>query len=432
MAGQKSAHPRTTVSCRTAVATAFAVFIVAGVVTSASAQEYRVYGTVTAELLHAWSEAESANRLAVPLSASLAHSISGESFDLSARTVLSTPPSVASPGGPFAAQITVPQLSLTMYPATWLTARVGRFDLDWGTTLVFTPGNDLALAGAETGSFSDDPEAGAALSVTELTAGFVGDSSTAPGSVSGASISFIPGPTTTVGIAASLPAPRPTTSTNPWQEVTIAAWADALFGGIEGFVGFQYRSGSVLRPSLGVSLDVGGTIVAGEVAVEFAERYRYPTGALTFEPRPSAHPVTTISAQRTLSGNDLSLSLAAEYLFTDLGYSEAEAGRFYDLIATGFEPATDEADASDLAPLGRHYATAQVSLSWYSVAELSVGGVVNASDGSLAAGGELSIVALEALDVYLRSGLIRGEEGRSEFGLLGTYGATAIGVRLNL
>lgn len=454
MARRKSAHPRTTIACRpgvhtsrtqatraarlrppasrVAVVTAFAAFIVAVVVAPASAQEYRVYGTVTAELLHAWSEAEPANRLAVPLSASLAHSISGESFDLSARTVLSAPPSNASPGGPSAAQITVPQLSLTMYPATWLTARVGRFDLDWGTTLVFTPGNDLALAGTEAGSFSADPEAGAALSVTELAAGLAGDSSTAPGSVNGVSISLIPGPTTIVGFAASLPASLPTTSANPWQEITVAAWADALLGGVEAFVGFQYRRGSVLRPSLGLSLDLAGTIVAGEVAVEFAERYRYPTEALTFEPRDTAEPVAAISAQRTFAVDDLSLSLGAEYLYTDLGYSEAEAGRFYDLVATGFEPASGDADASDLAPLGRHYLTAQISLSWLAVAELSVGGLINPSDGSFAAGGELSIVALEALDVYLRSALIGGEEGRSEFGLLGTHSTTAIGVRLNL
>ena len=407
------------------------LFIVCGA-TTASAQEYRVYGTVTAELLHAWSESERESLLATPLSASLAHSVSGPSFDLSARTVLSAPSSLASPGAPFAAQITVPQLSITLYPAAWLTARVGRFDLDWGTTLVFTPGNDLALAGTGSGDFSGDRDIEAALSVADLATAFAGDSSTAPGSVNGASVSFIPGPATTVGIAASLPTPLPTTSTNPWRDVTVAAWAGTLLGGVEGFLGMQFREDAVLRPSLGLSLDAGGTIVAGEVAVEFAKRYRYPTDALTFEPRESAEPVAAFSVQRTLSGNDLSLTLAAEYLYTGLGYSEAEAGRIYDLVAAGLGPTSADADAGDPAPLGRHYVTAQVSLSWFAVAELSAGGLINASDGSFAAGARLTIVALEALDVYLRSGLAWGDTRRTELGLFGTTTTTAVGVRLNL
>ena len=76
--------------------------------------------------------------------------------------------------------------------------------------------------------------------------------------------------------------------------------------------------------------------------------------------------------------------------------------------------------------------TAQISLSWFAVAEFSAGGLINASDGSFAAGARLTIVALEALDVYLRSGLAWGETRRTELGVFGTTTTTAVGVRLNL
>ncbi|MFW6260782.1 MAG: hypothetical protein ACOC6J_04285, partial [Spirochaetota bacterium] len=75
----------------TAVLVAAAVTLIAA--PPAVGQDYSLIGTVEAEGVLRWAElAEPATTLRLPLEARLTHTIAGDAFDLTARTVVATAP----------------------------------------------------------------------------------------------------------------------------------------------------------------------------------------------------------------------------------------------------------------------------------------------------------------------------------------------------
>ena len=200
--------------------------------------DYAVYGDVSSELRYAWNErADPTSVLVVPITARLSHSLAGDSFDLTATTIFASPGAAASPGDgadPALITLRLPELSLSAYPASWLTARFGRFSLDWGTGYVFAPGNTL-----ERRTF--------------------GESSTG---IDGVSVSVIPGASVTVGSAVSFLSAAVAAGDRPWENLTTTTWIDGFTGGLDWFAGFQYRYDLVTRPSVAISFDLAGTILA--------------------------------------------------------------------------------------------------------------------------------------------------------------------------
>ncbi len=418
----RTPDPRTA----TAVLVAAAVVLVAA--PAAEAQDYTVLGTVEAEGVLRWAElAEPATTLRLPLEARLTHTIAGDAFDLTARTVVATAPpgDATQPGDGLAAlaaqsdaaggplTLRLPELSLSAYPTSRLTTRVGRFDLDWGSGYFFSPGSSLA------------------------------PTATGGAGVTGASFTVIPSTAVTLGAAASLEEPAPTSTSAPWQEIVGAAWVDGYGAGIDWFAGFQYEHERITRPSLALSVDLAGTILAVDAAVELAKRYEYPSGGTSFEPREDPAPLLAVAAQRSLGGRSVSAGITAEYLYTALGHTADEADEFYDLVldgplaipavaaaGSGTLPAAESA-ANELAPLGRHYVAVDLSFEWYDTLAASAFGLVNASDGSLAARTELALLGLAPLEFYARWAVAWGPSRRSELGLAGTLSEVALGSRIS-
>lgn len=422
-----------TMSPRRRLAAALVAALVAAAVTFIAAppavgQDYTVLGTVEAEGVLHWADlAEPATTLRLPLEARLTHTIAGDAFDLTARTVVATaPPGEATQTGDGLATLDaqndatgapvtlrLPELSLSAYPTSRLTTRVGRFDLDWGSGYFFSPGSSLA----------------------PIATGGAG--------VTGVSFTVIPSTAVTLGTAASLEEPAPTSTSAPWQEIVGAAWIDGYAAGIDWFAGVQYEHERITRPSLAFSVDLAGTILAADAAVELARRYDYPAGGTGFEPRGEPAPLLAVAAQRSVGGRTVSVAVTAEYLYTALGHTADDADDFYDLVldepfaipavaATGGGtlPAAESA-ANELAPLGRHYVAVDLSFEWYDTLSASAFGLVNASDGSLAARTELALLGLAPLELYARWAVAWGPSRRSELGLAGTLSEVALGSRIS-
>lgn len=389
-------------------------------------QEYSVFGTVEAEAALRWAElGEPATTLRVPVAARLTHSIAGDAFDLTARTVLAPVPAgdggtaVADPAGeatpaegsPLA--IRLPELSLSAYPAPWLTTRVGRFDLDWGGGYLFSPGSSLG----------PDPDGGAG--------------------VTGASFSIIPSTAVTLGAAASLVGPVVTDTGEPWREIVGAAWVDGYAGGVDWFAGVQYQADRILRPSLALSVDLAGTIVAGEAAVELAERYEYPAGGFSFEPRDEPAPLASLAVQRTFAGQNANVGATAEYLFTALGHTETEVSRLYELVLDGPVEAgptpTDagagipvrESARGETAPLGRNYLAVNLSFEWYETASVSALALTSLTDGSVVGRGEAALLTFAPLEFYMGARGAWGADRRTEFGIAGSAFELSLGSRVS-
>lgn len=422
----RTAEPRTAsrgLPAATAVLVAAAVVLIAA--PPAVGQDYTVLGTVEAEGVLRWTElAEPATTLRLPLEARLTHTIAGDAFDLTARTVVATAPpgDATQPGDGLAAQndaaggpltLRLPELSLSAYPTSRLTTRVGRFDLDWGSGYFFSPGSSLA------------------------------PTATGGAGVTGASFTVIPSTAVTLGAAASLEEPAPTSTSAPWQEIVGAAWVDGYAAGLDWFAGFQYEHERITRPSLALSVDLAGTILAADAAVELAERYEYPAGGAGFGPREEPAPLLAVAAQRSVGCRTVSAAITAEYLYTALGHTADEADEFYDLVldgplaipavaaaGSGTLPAAESA-ANELAPLGRHYVAVDLSFEWYDTLSASAFGLVNASDGSLAARTELALLGLAPLELYARWAVAWGPSRRSELGLAGTLSEVALGSRIS-
>jgi hypothetical protein len=153
--------------------------------------------------------------------------------------------------------------------------------------------------------------------------------------------------------------------------------------------------------------------------------------------------------------------LMAEYLYNGLGYTERQAARVYDMLAAGLidlseltgAPAESGGTsgggvggsgggalgaaallggAGERAPLGRHYLAGELSFEWYETLSATLSGLISLRDGSVAAGAEVTVVALRAIDMYARGGLVWGESRRTQFGIGGTMAEIALGARVNL
>lgn len=347
-------------------------------------QEYSLFGSVTTEL--AWEYAELASpdtSLTVPLVARLTHAVAGDRFDLTARTRLS-----ASGSG---LALALDELALSLYPAGWLVARLGRFDVEWGAGYVFNPGNVLG--------------AGELAGVPAVAGG------STPAGANGASMTVVASPSLTIAAVAALPTaamsatavpatpvpatpvpttPVPTTAdATPWRSVVTGARLDALTAGIDWSLGIQYLPDAVLRPSLGASVDLAGVIVAVDAAAELVDVV-------------AGSPEVLVATALQYTGAGGLVSVTVEHLVT-----------------------ASDGDARSLL-------AAEIGGELVNLLSLSLGGLVAVEDGSFAARAEAALLALLPVEVYAGGELVWGPDGESTFGSLGTIARVAIGARVNL
>ncbi|HUX13624.1 MAG TPA: hypothetical protein VMW87_11395, partial [Spirochaetia bacterium] len=232
----------------------------------------------------------------------------------------------------------------------------------------------------------------------------------------------------------------PATPTNPWAAVRYALYADLLLGNLDTYAAVTYQWDRLLRPAAGFSVDLGGVIANGEVAVELENSSLYPTAAGTYEvPAPGKpFPVATVGLQRTASNDVASYGVTVEYLYDGTGYDQTQAGRFYDKLATILASASPDssvaaatlaggsagsawlAGSGVLPGFGRHYAALSVSASVTHVISGTVAAIVNIQDGSFAVQPELRLTHFSGIDIFARAVLAWGWNSRTEFGLEST------------
>ncbi|HUX11659.1 MAG TPA: hypothetical protein VMW87_01450, partial [Spirochaetia bacterium] len=258
-----------------AVASLLAASVVIGP-GAASAQDLLMFGDVEASAQDSLSAADAGVAALGGFSASR-HYLTGRlalhinsrlSFQNGELYVDDSLQALPGPGGTsFINDLAQAYISLTPVPEVTLVA--GKRRLSWGAGYAFFPG-DLIDPPVNPGNRSEgfygftatvSPSASFTLtgavrldtafpSLTSV-GGFV-----ASGSDGGlSSLSFL---------APYLPA----TPTNPWAAVRYALYADLLLGNLDTYAAVTYQWDRLLRPAAGFSVDLGGVIANGEVAVE--------------------------------------------------------------------------------------------------------------------------------------------------------------------
>jgi hypothetical protein len=336
---------------------------------------------------------------------------------------------------------------IAITPVPELTFVVGKRRLSWGSGYAFAPGDRIdpqANPGNRSEGFSGllatlSPSA----SVTITGAIRMDTAFPALSSLSGFTASN--GAGTANGSLPFLSPYLPAAAGNPWARLRYALYSDFLLGNLDTYAAVTYQWNTVLRPAIGFSLDLGGVIANGEVALEISNSYLYPqsNAAGGTYGRPSfgsAYPLATLGLQRTVTTDAGSYSVTVEYLYDGTGYTAQQAGVFYtDLLpalasasvgtasaATASYVTTDASSGAWLSggnvipALGRQYAAASLSASVTNLFSASAAALVNLQDGSFAVQPEVRITRLQGVDVFVRAIVGWGRSDRTEFGLLPT------------
>jgi len=401
------------------------------------AVDYQNIGSLTAEAGWVW-DIDDASYYSYLLTNKMTHSLELDSARITARSLVALPATEEAlvfgggglgHGSRYAvgdAEIRIPEASLALYPADWVTVRAGWFDLDWGTGYVFDPGNVLGSTAAN-----------------EL----AGRAESGPAAISGFLLTFVPSYQLTIGAAASLfPSPALTRDEDPWRDTAWAVWASGYAGSVDLFAGLQASPERFLRPSLGVSSDVAGVIVGAEAAVELEEPFLYPGPSGTFERRKRPQLLATGFASWQYSGANATFGATGEYLYAGLGYDPSEAERLYDAIeaiggASGLAPGGSDLTTGDFSlpfsadglgapPLGQHYLISQMSFSWSDAVELSGGTLLNLTDWSHLINGRFALVTISAVDLFVEGTCVGGDEGQAEYSLAGSILLLRIGAKV--
>ncbi|HUX51739.1 MAG TPA: hypothetical protein VMW73_13160, partial [Spirochaetia bacterium] len=330
-------------------------------------------------------------------------------------------------------------------PLPELTLVVGKRRISWGAGYAFFPGdliNPPASPDNRSSGFYGILATIAPSASFTLTAAVRFDTAFP-------ALSTLTGSTSTaVGVdPSSLPflaAYLPTIPDNPWLSLRYALYADMLFGNLDLYAATTYQYSSVLRPAAGFSLDLGGVIANGEVAVEFSNSSLYPVASSTAFEHPAfgtPYPIFTVGLQRTVTSDAGSYAITAEYLYDGMGYTAAQEGTVCgDLLqalsaisgstsAAKLRAAYASADASSSAwfssgsvipAFGRHYVAVSLSASAGTAFEATAAALVNLQDGSFAVQPELRLSWQSGVELFTRAVVAWGPNDHSEFGLLPT------------
>ena len=262
------------------------------------------------------------------------------------------------------------QAWLGLYPADWLSLRLGRQRLNWGTGWTFSATDALHPRSPD----------------SEVEPGF-----------DGASLSLIGG--ANLAVEGALAAQDAFTTTDP-EDLRTALYLNAFLPPVDACGAVVHQYATMLRPGLGLSLPAGPFLLAGELAAELYD----PRGEVL-----NTQTLASLGAEYSRYGERADLTLLAEYLHN--GLEETFPGP----AATDLVVTTDAADG--FRRPGRHYAAATAALavseSWST--EHSV--LANLSDESLLISHSATMLRIPGLDLSARVIWNVGEV-ESEFGLL--------------
>ena len=340
---------------------------------------------------------------------------------------------------------TLAQGYIAVSPLPELTVVVGKRRISWGAGYAFFPGdliNPPASPDNRSTGFSGILATIAPSASFTLTAAVRFDTAFPElASLSG----FTP---TVAGIAPSslpfLAAYLQSVPDNPWLSLRYVLYADMLFGNLDLYAASTYQYNSVLRPAAGFSIDLGGVIANGELAVEFSNSSLYPAASSAAFARPALgtpFPIFTVGLQRTVTSDAGSYAITAEYLYDGTGYTAAQEATVSGDLLQAFsalggsasvaklraEYASADASSSAwfssgsvLPAFGRHYAAVSLSASAGNAFVATAAGLVNLQDGSFAVQPELRLRWQSGVDLFVRAVAAWGPNDNSEFGLLPT------------
>lgn len=339
-------------------------------------------------------------------------------------------------------------------PIPELTLVVGKRRLPWGYGYAFAPGDRINPASSpqdsSEGFYGVDATLSPSASFTFTGAVRLDTAFPQLDSLSG----FTPSGTATgaaTGGASALPflSPYlPSTPANPWARLRYAVYADSLFGNLDTYAAVTYQWERLFRPTVGFSLDLGGIIANGAVAVELSNTGLYPTGSspgsgYAIPAAGKAYPLFTFGLQRSIQTDSGSFAMTAEYLYDGTGYDSSQAKVFYgDLLAAlasvppgTYTPADYVAgggawlsSGEGIPRLGRSYGAVSLAGSITRVFSATVAGLVNLGDGSFALQPEIRFTRFSGVDLFTRAVIGWGKNKESEFGLLPTPLTISAGV----
>lgn len=259
---------------------------------------------------------------------------------------------------------------VSVFPADWLSLRLGRQRLNWGSTWVFP--------------------------VTDALHPQSSDSEVEPG-FDGVSVSLLPSANLSLEGAVAV---QDIVASGDMEEVRVAAYLNAYLAPLDVSLSVVHQPETMLRPGIGFSLPVGPVLLAAEGAMENYD----PRGRVL-----NTQPLASLGVEYTWYGDVSDLVLVGEYFYN--GLEETYPG-----VGAGDLVVTRDAAGGFQRP-GRHYAAGtagfSVSDSWST--EHTV--YVNLSDESYLVRHGLTLVRIPALDLAATV-TWNGGEAATEFGLL--------------
>ncbi len=332
------------------------------------------------------------------------------------------------------------QAYISLSPLPELTLVVGKRRLSWGAGYAFFPG-DLINPPSNPGNRSEgfygitatvSPSASFTLTAAVRLDTAFPSLSSLPGFVS-------QGPGTDMASLLFLSPYVPAAPANRWASARYVLYSDLLLGNLDTYAAVTWQWQKLLRPAAGFSLDLGGVIANGELALELDNTDLYPAGSAGYSSPGfgKVYPVATVGLQRIFSSDNGSYGVTLEYLYDGTGYDVTQARRFYDDLADSLSAPPDSSlatsvlaagtsgsawfsEGSIVPSLGRHYAAVSLSASATRIVTATAAGVVNLQDGSFALQPEVRITKMQGIDLFIRGVVAWGWNSRTEFGLIST------------
>jgi hypothetical protein len=280
----------------------------------------------------------------------------------------------------------------------WLELQAGRQRVQWGTGTVFVPSDALNPPENQGGKKH----------------GF-----------DGAAVYIEPVPdfslTAAVNLSSALTAGNP----HFWEDIRYGAETSLLLGTAEMRLSGVYQWEEILRPALGVSIDLAGFIINGEAVLEFYNTNIYPYEsagapygiAFSTPDAGSPHFLGAAEISKHIASGDLSFFIAAGYRYSDLGYSRAEEDLLFELASyygslTGLGPAQTQLPRY----LGTHYLALSFSADLYLSFSTAHSVLINISDGSAVFDHELRLLTIPSIDLLVTGRWTLGGRLETEFG----------------
>lgn len=196
------------------------------------------------------------------------------------------------------------------------------------------------------------------------------------------------------------------------EELRYALQCSSFFGGLDLSTSLVYKVDEILRPGLGASYQLFGSIINIDAAVEFLYGgidYSALAGTGISEP---AEPRLLISSgiERSFFGDRTSLRLLAEYLYDGSGLQRGEREALYASLLS-------QDPLSSYPSFGRHFIYPMISFNYDGRITLASSALVNLEEQSASFKHSISWAQGDGLEFYLEAGWNLSGRGANEAAL---------------